>query len=406
MSEILGVLFAVLIGTMIFPRFAQYQRVTNDNLIASTTAQQQKTLIEAGTAYIKQYATTIQTTATATAPAIITVPMLQAPAVNLLDASYSATNPYGQTWQIEVLQPSAGNLQALVMSTGGTALSDTQGAKIASIVGAQGGLIPKNDSGIYAGGAANAFGTSGGWTIPTANYTSVTGGHPAALITFNNGQLVSNYLYRNAVPGQPQLNQMNTSLDMGTNNITNAQKITASSTVQGGEFYTSPKTVGTACTNNGAMASGTSGNGVVMVCSNGTWQIAIDRANPGAACSPDGKPAISTATTEQLVCKNSVYVRMVNLLAKYVEVARYTVQDGDVVPMPTCDAGGTPSFSFITTATAVDVAVSPPKQGMQLTASVSGGSWIVSILLKDNFGGTASGNVYGIKEGFRAECRY
>ncbi|MHA6827588.1 shufflon system plasmid conjugative transfer pilus tip adhesin PilV [Ralstonia pseudosolanacearum] len=225
MSEVLGLLFAVILGLSFIPTLSTLSQNASNNTRAATTAQQQRKLIDASSAYIQQYSTEVQGVATATTPAVITVPMLQA--VKLLDASFSATNPFGQTWQTEVLQPSAGNLQAFVMSYGGTAMNDMIASKIAGLVGAQGGFIPKNDSSAYAAGATMAYGTFGGWTLSTANYTSVSGGHLAGLLTFNNGQLTSNYLYRNAVPGQPQLNQMNTALDMGGNNLNNAGTVSA-----------------------------------------------------------------------------------------------------------------------------------------------------------------------------------
>ncbi|WP_247391883.1 shufflon system plasmid conjugative transfer pilus tip adhesin PilV [Ralstonia pseudosolanacearum] len=213
MSEVLGVLFAIIVGLTFIPKLSTISQTASDNTRAASTAQQQLKLIDVGSDYIKKYSTNLQSVTTSTSPAIITVPMLQA--VNLLDGSFNATNPYGQTWQIAVLQPSPGNLQALVMSYGGTAMNDMTASKIAGLVGQPGGIIPKNDSGIYPGGAATAYGSWGGWTQSTANYPSVSGGHVAALLNFNNGQLSSNYLYRNAVPGQQQLNTMNTPVIYG-----------------------------------------------------------------------------------------------------------------------------------------------------------------------------------------------
>jgi hypothetical protein len=245
MSQLLAALFAILIGIISVPKYAAYQAESNENLTAAATATQAMQFNTAGSTYIQQNATAIQATATATTPAIITTAMLQA--VNLLPASFSTTNPYGQTWQIEVLQPTAGNLQALAMTTGGTALYDKLAVKVARIIGAQGGYIPMNDSGIYAGGSANAYGSFAGWKISTANYTSVAGGEIASLITFNNSQLVDNRLYRNLVPGQPQLNQMNTPLIMA-----------------------STQTLNGACTTTGAIAQ--DGNGAVLSCQSGTWQ--------------------------------------------------------------------------------------------------------------------------------------
>lgn len=246
MSELLGVLFAIFIATMTFPKIAQWQQTSNDNNRIAITAQQQKQFDEAVATYTQQNSVAIQAAATSTVPATITVAMLQA--TNALPASFSAVNPFGQTWQAEVLQPTAGNLQVLTLSTGGTALQDKQVNKIAALV-PNGGFIPQNDSGAYAGAAANAYGASSSWTLSTANYTSIAGGHPAALLTFNQGQLTSNSLYRNAVPGQPQLNTMNTPLIMAASAVP-----------------------GTACSPNNAIAQ--DGFGLIISCSAGRWTSA------------------------------------------------------------------------------------------------------------------------------------
>lgn len=220
MSDILALLFAVVVGLGFLPKYVEMQHTSSENARFAITAQQQKKLIEVGTDYVKQNVAAIQAVATAATPAIITVPMLQAPTVKLLDSTFSATNPFGQTWQIQVLQPSAGNLRVLTMTVGGTPLKDVQLGKIMALVGASGGMIPQNDSGVYPGGASNAYGMAAGWgPLPTAGFTSVAGGHLAALTTFNSGQLVSNFLYRNAVPGQPQLNTMNTPLILGAGTV-------------------------------------------------------------------------------------------------------------------------------------------------------------------------------------------
>lgn len=224
MSEILGVLFAVLVSGIMLTTINAPQKNASDTARAIAVAQQQKRVYAAAAVYIEQNAGTIQATATATNPVVITVPMLQAAGMNL--AGVSPTNAYGQTWQVQVLQPSPNNLQALVMSTGGDALPDRVAAMVAKYVGGSGGFIAKNDSGIYPGGAGTAYGSYAGWQLPTANYTGVSGGHPAALLTVVSGQVSNNYLYRSAVPGQPQLNQMNTALGMNGNDISNVGVIT------------------------------------------------------------------------------------------------------------------------------------------------------------------------------------
>lgn len=247
MGPMLGVMFAALIGLMAVPTFTGYLKSNQDNITAAAVAEHQTEFNAAVEAYVKQNSVALQSVADATTPATITVAMLQAPGVDLLPAGFNPVNIFGQTWQAQVLEPTVGNLQVLTYSVGGEALPDAKASKIASLVKPSGGIIPRNDSGLYAGGSAVAQGAYGKWTVSTANYGSITGGHLASLITLNSGQLGSNYLYRNAVPGQPQLNQMNTPLIM--------------SAVQ---------TSGTACTTTGAIAQ--DGNGTLLSCQSGTWQ--------------------------------------------------------------------------------------------------------------------------------------
>ena len=365
MSEIIGVLFAIFVGTLLIPKFAGFQQVSNDNMRASTTAQQQKQLTAAGTTYIQQNSVAIQALATSTSPVIITVPMLQAAAVNLLPASFSATNPYGQTWQVQVLQPTAGNLQALSLSINGSTIADAQAGKIAAIVGASGGLIPLNDSGIFTGGSSNAYGAYAGWTVSTANYSSISGGHPAALITFNNGQLANNYLYRSAVPGQPQLNQMSTNLDMNGNRVNNASQLnTALLTATGNAVVGSLNTAGVVtagkaqlndvvvagatCAPNGLVSRDSTG--LLLSCQSGAWakqgggtkaQVNFDGTNcPGGWC------AVRSQTNVSGVWRNG--------LGDYTVYFSSPFPDANFVANITVGNGGGPAMMTAITSTATN----------------------------------------------------
>lgn len=229
MSEILGALFAVLVGLMLTPKMIMMQAQSHFDTQATVVAEQQQQLNTAARQYIQQNWATIATVATVNTPDIISVNTLAT--AGYLPASFSATNPWGQTWQVEVLQPSANNFQALVMSTGGNSLLDKQAAQIAALVGASGGIIPKNDSNTFAAGSA--YGTANGWTVSTANYSGVAGGHLASLLSFTSGQLQSPYLYRNSIPGQSQLNTMNANLNMGGNTLGNASTIQSASGTNG-----------------------------------------------------------------------------------------------------------------------------------------------------------------------------
>lgn len=291
MAAILGALFAIVLSTFGIAQYMAMQQTSNDNIQAAVTAQQHLKLNEAASAYVHAYATTIQAVATDTTPAVITVDMLKNVPGNLLPVAFNAQNPYHQTWQVQVLQPAPGNLQALSFPTGGIALGDKTVARISSLIGQAGGFIPKNDSGIYAAG--NAYGAFGGWMLSTVGYQGVTGGRSASLLTFNNGQLVSNFLYRNAVPGQPQLNQMNTTLDMNGNSIIAANELRSQTLATEGlaTIGGDVNVAGNVTTANLTLTGKVQLNEIVVM---------------GTACSPDAQLA-RDATGSVLSCRSGIW---------------------------------------------------------------------------------------------------
>ncbi|WMT47908.1 MAG: shufflon system plasmid conjugative transfer pilus tip adhesin PilV [Acidithiobacillus caldus] len=201
--------------------------VLNDQVrqtMATVAALQMARIQKAADGYITANAAAIEGTATSTNPATITIPML----VNTgyLPNGFQANNPYGQTWEVQVLQPSPGQLQALVLSTGGNPVPTRSLGLAAQIAGAAGGVVGggSGTSSVPGCGAGQACGVYSGWKVPTSGFNAQPG-HLAALIEYSNGQIQNDYLYRVSVPGQPQLNQMQTNLNMGNNNINNAQDV-------------------------------------------------------------------------------------------------------------------------------------------------------------------------------------
>lgn len=251
MKEILGSLLAGLLMLATSVLFSNYQKQSALNQQVAATAQQAVKFNTAVQSYITQYSSAVSAAATPTTPAVITVAMLQAPTVSLLPVSFSATNPFSQTWQAQVLQPTAGNLQVLALALGGTALSDEKASRVAALIGAAGGFIPLNDSGTWPTGSSVAQGAYAGWTQSTSGFTGIAGGNLASLLTFSNGQFVSNYLYRNNV-GNTSLNTMNTPLIMA-----------------------STQTIGGACTPNGAIAQ--DGTGLILSCQSGVWKSSLSK---------------------------------------------------------------------------------------------------------------------------------
>jgi type II secretory pathway pseudopilin PulG len=216
----LGIMSIVVAGTA-----ALIDRSSADTR-AAVAAQQLRTIGDAANAYIKDNYTAVTAIATASQPALIRVSDLVAG--GYLTAGTTTTNAYQQNQCVLVLQPTANNLTAIVVTEGGTVIDDLTLGGIAGLVGAAG-------AGIYSTAATTVRGAMGGWSIATGNYANannlgqhcdgtagtvaLAAGHPAEALWFANGNITSGFLYRAAVPSHPELNQMDTPLQLGPGTI-------------------------------------------------------------------------------------------------------------------------------------------------------------------------------------------
>lgn len=242
------------IAGLVFAGIAKLiDRYTEDTKNA-LTAQHMVTVGNAAQAYIKENYTTVMGNATATNPALITIPMLVSG--GYLQSGFTTKNNYDQDLCVLVLQPTPDNLNALVLTEGGTGIDDLSLGDIATQIGSAGG-------GIYSSAPATLRGAMGGWAAPLGSFANannlnqkcggVTGtpavaaGHPIMALWFANGDATSGFLYRDQVPGRPELNTMNTPIIM-------AAVVTEKS----------------ACSTQGAIARNS--DGVVVSCQSGLWQ--------------------------------------------------------------------------------------------------------------------------------------
>ena len=141
---------------------------------------------------------------------------------------YTFRNAYNQTWEAAIAQPTAGTLEVLISSTGGNPIPHKMLPYVASQAGSEGGFIPYATAGVNAGMAGKAIGTGGAWSVPVSQFftgaSTPKGGALASLLYYQSGAQSSDYLYAVQVPGQPQLNQMQTGLTLAmTNNATVGQ---------------------------------------------------------------------------------------------------------------------------------------------------------------------------------------
>lgn len=94
--------------------------------------------------------------------------------LGFLDADFVNTNSYGQSYQLYVRREDAGtlgvadggdSLVGLLISTGGSAIPDTLGARLSGFLGAAGGFIYAENNPASPTAATAARGSSGGWAV-------------------------------------------------------------------------------------------------------------------------------------------------------------------------------------------------------------------------------------------------
>ena len=153
---------------------------------------------------------------------------------------------------------------------GGAQIPDDVALRIASKVDAGGTVLSSSPT--------IAKGNNGQWSQAVANFGIAPGaGHVCVGLFANDAGLIADYLYRNAVPGHPEVNRMNTAIDMNNNAINNASsitalgKITAGGNVEVGSYLQLDGTAveGAACPTNGLVAQ--NGAGLILSCQSGTW---------------------------------------------------------------------------------------------------------------------------------------
>lgn len=185
-------------------------------------ADQQQQVADAAAKYLKDNFTTVYASAGTTTPAQITPAMLRN--TNYLPAGFADANAFGQTFVVLARRVANNQLESIVLTTGGQTIDEMGTREIAENLGAPGGFVPVANTGIIQG-------VRGGWSLALSNYGVNPGaGHTASALFLQDGTLANDYLYRNAIAGKPELNRMNTALNMGGNNLNNAANITASGT--------------------------------------------------------------------------------------------------------------------------------------------------------------------------------
>jgi hypothetical protein len=243
------------------------------------TAVQTSRFVSAVKSYIGTYYDTLLTSAGTTTPALVTPTMLKN--TGFLETGFSATTAEGHQFIAAVTRnaTNTNQLQALVITQGGTALSYKALRDISVDIDGMGG---------YVWNSTNVTGAMGSWTVPLASFgVSTTSGHIAALLTTDElgaSRDESDRLYRYSVTGKPDLNRMHTDIDMGGDNLNNTNAVNAQTGNFSGNVSASNVNAGNVAASNavtagGAMAAGgamTAGGGITAgsdIRSTGGWLI-------------------------------------------------------------------------------------------------------------------------------------
>lgn len=173
--------------------------------------------------YAARYYDTLLNSSTTTVPVVITPAMLKS--TGFLEAGFSDTNSSGHTYRAAVIRnaTNTSQLQALVFTQGGVGLPFLALRQIAIDI--------TNGLGGYIWDGTNATGAMNSWSVPLSSFgVSTTNGHIVALLTTDELGAARNEndrLYRFSVTGKPDLNKMHTDIDMGSNNLNNANAVNA-----------------------------------------------------------------------------------------------------------------------------------------------------------------------------------
>ena len=251
------VLAALAIASVLLVGLARMIDDSMEELQEQQAALQQAQVVAAAAKYIAANYSDLVTSTNGGVVTAVTVAQLQT--AGFLAAGFAATNPYRQSACVLVSQGAAGKLDALVAGYGGTAIPDRSIATVAMMAGQGGGYISTALPGTARGAS---------WELVTTAYRGVAcagatvldgtaahdGGHLVSSLFYDGpGQLSTDFVYRNAVPGRPQLNQMNAPLGFA------------------GAALVTP---GTACGSAAAIGIDSASRSVVTCGADGLWQAA------------------------------------------------------------------------------------------------------------------------------------
>lgn len=199
-------------------------------LTSRQAAFHQKQVGNAAAAYVKNnYASLLA--ATAGGPVTISLDTIRN--AGNLPAALPALNPYGQAYTLAVRRVTQGgqNILEALLVTGGGDVPEQDLRRTAALLEGGGFVLARQP--------AIAQGSMGSWQVPVSGFgLALPGGNLATALFFNSAGQVTDYLYRNSVAGRPEVNRMNTSIDMNGNDLNNTRTVRTQTVEASGNINT------------------------------------------------------------------------------------------------------------------------------------------------------------------------
>lgn len=238
---LIEVLMSVGLGSLILASGTKFLMDRVDDVKDQSTAQYQSMFVEAAERYMRNNFATVAAGLTQNGPPVaIDLPTIRT--AGFAHSGLTNMNPYRQIPCLVVRRlsdtASGARLEALVTTEGGISIPERRVPFVAAQSGAIGGFVPST-------APTTAQGAYGVWQTSITPYTSTScSGTPVAANRLASGMFFdvssiggvdpNQVLHRVVVAGRPDLNTMNTNLNMGGFSIANANDITATGYVRGG----------------------------------------------------------------------------------------------------------------------------------------------------------------------------
>lgn len=260
--SLIEVLAAIALGVVVYAGLHGVIDTALEDAKGQQAALQQGQLVSATRKYIAAHYASLTAQP---AGAVTTVPVSLLRTLNFLSAGFADQNSYRQSSCLLIRHAGGGRLDVLVAGYGGQPIPDRIIAAAAMNAGQGGGYIDSRDT-------TRARGAS--WSLATTAYRGRTcgdgitvlsggpadGGHLVSSIFHDGpGQLSTDFIYRDAVPGRPELNTMSTPLIMA-----------------GGALVTA----GGACGGSVALAVESTTRSIMVCGADGTWTNASSWKDP------------------------------------------------------------------------------------------------------------------------------